>query len=288
LSIRDHRVRAVGYDAGMVSTRRRFSPGLLLATVAATVVIAASVCAKPTTRLSTVTELRLKVVRTYPHDSRAFTQGLLMFDGKLYEGTGLYGRSAIRRVDLTSGMVEQQAPLPSDLFGEGVARVGQRLIQLTWKGGKALVWDLGTLTKVAEFSYEGEGWGLCFDGKRLVMSDGSDRLAFRDPTNFQKQGEIRVRRDGKPLTNLNELECVGGIVYANVWQDEHIARIDPSTGDVTGWIDASGLDRSSNQPVDVLNGIAVMEGTGNLLVTGKLWPNLYEVQIVSAKKEGSR
>ncbi len=283
------RVRAVGYDAGMSSTRRRSTPGLLLSTVAATVLLAAGVCAKPAPHPSAVAGLRLKVLRTYPHDSRAFTQGLLMFDGKVYESTGLQGRSSVRRVDLASGMVEQQTRLPDELFGEGLARVGQRLIQLTWKNGKALVWDLGTLAKVAEFSYDGEGWGLCFDGKRLVMSDGSDRLVFRDPTHFQKQGELRVRRDGRPLANLNELECIGGSIYANVWQDDHIARIDPTTGEVTGWIDASGLlDRASDQPVDVLNGIAAMDGTGNLLITGKLWPNLYEVQIVPVQKEGSR
>lgn len=130
-----------------------------------------------------------------------------MFDGKLYEGTGLYGRSSVRRVDLESGVVEQAAVLPDELFGEGLARVGQRLFQLTWKNGKALVWDLGTLKKVAEFTYDGEGWGLCFDGKHLVMSDGSDRLTFRNPTTFNKEGEIRVRRGGQPVLNLNELEC---------------------------------------------------------------------------------
>lgn len=259
---------------------------MLLATVAAAVLIAASVCAKPAVRHSTVAPLRLKVIRVYPHDSRAFTQGLLMSDGKLYEGTGLHGRSSVRRVDLSSGMVEAQTALPAELFGEGLARVGQRLIQLTWKNGKAWVWDAGTLTKIGEFSYDGEGWGLCFDGKRLVMSDGSDRLTFRDPTTFAHQGELRVRRDGRPVTNLNELECVGGLIYANVWQDNHIARIDAATGTVTGWIDASGLlDRESAASADVLNGIAVMEGTGNLLVTGKLWPNLYEAEIVPVAKD---
>jgi len=252
----------------------------------AAVLMAAGVCAKPAVRPSSTADLRLEVLHTYPHDNRAFTQGLLMFDGKLYEGTGLYGRSSVRRVDLASGMVEAQAVLPAELFGEGLARVGQRLVQLTWKNGKALVWDLGTLTKVAEFSYEGEGWGLCFDGRRLVMSDGSDRLTFRNPTTFDKEGEVRVRRGGKPVGNLTELECVRGVVYANVWQDNHIARIDAVTGEVTGWIDASGLlDRSESGSTDVLNGIAEMEGSGHLLVTGKLWPHLYEVQIVPAAKD---
>lgn len=268
---------------------RRIVPAILLATIGAAALIAAGVCAKPATRPlgdARGADLKLKVLRSYPHDSRAFTQGLLMADGKLYESTGLYGRSSVRRVDLASGMAEAASALPSDLFGEGLARVGQRLIQLTWKDGKALVWDLGTLTKVAEFSYDGEGWGLCFDGKRLVMSDGSDRLVFRDPTSFDKIGEVRVRRQGKPVTNLNELECMHGLVYANVWQDNHIARIDEASGEVTGWIDASGLlDRVSAASADVLNGIAAVDGTDHLLVTGKLWPNLYEVEIVTVMKD---
>jgi glutaminyl-peptide cyclotransferase len=268
----------------MPSSGRRLFPGL--PTLVAAALMAASVCAKPAVRPSSASDLRLEVLHTYPHDSRAFTQGLLMVDGKLYEGTGLYGRSSLRRVDLVSGMVEAQAVLPAELFGEGLARVGQRLIQLTWKNRKALVWDLGTLTKVAEFSYDGEGWGLCFDGKRLVMSDGSDRLTFRNPTTFDREGEVHVRRAGKPVANLNELECVRGLVYANVWQDNHIARIDGVTGEVTGWIDASGLlDRSEGASADVLNGIAEMEGSGHLLVTGKLWPHLYEVRIVPATKD---
>jgi len=270
----------------MLSNRRRIFSAVLLGTVAAAALIATGVCAKPSVGRSTVAQLRLRVLRTYPHDTRAFTQGLLMFDGKLYESTGLHGRSSVRRVDLASGVVEVQTPLPAELFGEGLARVGQRLIQLTWKNGKALVWDVGTLSKVAEFSYDGEGWGLCFDGKRLVMSDGSDRLSFRNPTTFEREGELRVRRDGRPVGNLNELECVGGLVYANVWQDNHIARIDASTGVVTGWIDATGLlDRDSAGAADVLNGIAVIEGTGNLLVTGKLWPSLYEAEIVPVTKD---
>jgi glutaminyl-peptide cyclotransferase len=270
----------------MLSNGRRIVSTVLLASVAAAALMPPSVCAKPAVNRSTVAQLRLKVIHTYPHDGRAFTQGLLMFDGKIYESTGLHGRSSVRRVDLASGVVEAQTALPAELFGEGLARVGQRLIQLTWKNRKALVWDLGTLSKVAEFSYDGEGWGLCFDGRRLVMSDGSDRLTFRNPTTFEAEGELRVRRDGRPVMSLNELECVGGLVYANVWQDNHIARIDAVTGVVTGWIDATGLlDRDLAASADVLNGIAAMEKTGTLLVTGKLWPNLYEAEVVSVAKD---
>jgi glutaminyl-peptide cyclotransferase len=234
-------------------------------------------------------EFRLKVVRVFPHDPRAFTQGLLFLDGKLYESTGLNGRSSVRRVDLTSGQVEQESKLPAELFGEGLARVGQRLIQLTWKNRKALVWDLATLDKESEFAYDGEGWGLCFDGRHLVMSDGSDKLTWRNPSTFAKEGEIHVRLAGRPLANLNELECTGSAVYANVWQDNHIARIDAKSGEVTAWIDASGLlDPSETAAADVLNGIAEMASTGHLLVTGKLWPHLYEVEVVPDAKGGAR
>jgi glutaminyl-peptide cyclotransferase len=251
--------------------------------------LAASVCAKPAAPAPTVPDSRLKVLRTYPHDPAAFTQGLLFLDGKLYESTGLYGRSSLRRVDLTSGQVEARVALPSDLFAEGLARVGDRLIQLTWKEGKALVWDLSTLHKLSEFSYEGEGWGLCYDGRRLVMSDGSDRLIFRNPTTFAKEGEVLVRRAGSPVRNLNELECSDGIVYANVWQDSHIARIDPGSGVVTAWISAAGLlDASEAAGTDVLNGIAEMSTTGHLLVTGKLWPHIYEVEVVTDAKGSVR
>jgi glutamine cyclotransferase len=255
----------------------------------AVVLGAAGVCAKSAARPLSSANLRLKVLRTLPHDNRAYTQGLLMFGGKLYESTGLYGRSTLRRVDLASGVVEQETALPAEIFGEGLARVGQRLFQLTWKNRKALVWDLATLKKTAEFSYDGEGWGLCFDGKRLVMSDGSDRLTFRNPTSFRKEGEVQVRRGGRPVVNLNELECVRGAVYANVWGQSHIARIDPTSGEVTGWIDASGLlGPSEAAAADVLNGIAEMEGTDHLLVTGKLWPRMFEVQVVPAARDEAK
>jgi glutamine cyclotransferase len=265
--------------------RRTLSGGLPLA-AAIIAAAAASVCAKTVQRApTTTTNFRLKVVRTYPHDARAFTQGLLLLDGKLYESTGLQGRSSVRRVDLASGKVERMAGLPPELFGEGLAQVGQRLFQLTWKNHKVLVWDLATLRKQTELAYEGEGWGLCYDGHRLLMSDGSDRLIWRHPTTFAKEGELRVRLAGKPLANLNELECVGASIYANVWQDNHIARIDAKTGEVTGWIDASGLLAPAEAArADVLNGIAEMPGTGHLLVTGKLWPYVFEVEIVPATK----
>lgn len=241
-------------------------------------------CAKPTTRpaqAASAAKLRFKIVRTFPHDPHAFTQGLLFFEGKFYESTGLLGRSSLRRVDPDSGMVERRVDLPRDLFGEGVARVGGHLVQLTWQNGRALVWNLATLGKEREISYQGEGWGLCFDGRHLIMSDGSETLALRDPESFARVGEIVVRRAGRPVRNLNELECVDGVVYANVWQDTHIARIDSRTGEVTGWLDASGLLAPEEaRDADVLNGIAYLPASGHLALTGKLWPRIFEVEIV--------
>lgn len=221
------------------------------------------------------------MIRALPHDRAAFTQGLLMFDGKVYESTGLLGQSSLRRTDPDSGVVEARVSLDPQLFGEGLARVGGRLIQLTWQNGRAIVWTLATLQKEREFTYEGEGWGLCFDGKRLVMSDGSDRLTFRDPETFAKLGEVAVRRAGAAVRSLNELECTGGVVYANIWQDTHIARIDAASGEVTGWIDASGLlDGDERVGADVLNGISEIPGTRHLLLTGKLWPRAFEVELI--------
>jgi glutamine cyclotransferase len=265
------------------------SPRVLASCLRAVVALAAtaagSACAKPAARPATPPPYGLKVVRSYPHDPRAFTQGLLLADGKLFESTGLFGRSSLRRVDLTSGQVEVAVSLPAELFGEGLALVGQRLFQLTWKNGIVLVWDLATMKKLAELRYEGEGWGLCFDGRQLIMSDGTDRLTRRNPATFAREGEVRVRLAGRPLHKLNELECSGDTLYANVWQDNHIARIDGRTGEVTAWIDASRLlDHAEAASADVLNGIAAMGTSGRMLVTGKLWPRLFEVEVVPLAK----
>ena len=228
-----------------------------------------------------VEELVARVLKVYPHDAKAFTQGLVYFDGGLFESTGLNGRSSIRRVNPDSGVVEAEVALDATLFGEGLARVNDELIQLTWKNGKAFVWNLSNLERIREHTYPGEGWGLCFDGKRLVMSDGSDRLTFRDPRSFEEEGGVRVLRAGQAVRQLNELECVDGMVYANVWGSDYIARIDPASGEVTGWIDASGLLQGAERMnTDVLNGIAHVPERNTFLITGKLWPNLFEVKFV--------
>lgn len=223
--------------------------------------------------------LRAHVVRRLPHDPDAFTQGLLLHEGKLYESTGLEGRSSLRRVDLETGRVEQRVEVPETYFAEGLARVDDRLVQLTWQNGRAFVYDLDSFEKVGEFEYEGEGWGLCYDGTHLVMSDGSDRLTFRDPETFEVRRSVRVTRIGRPVRQLNELECVDGQVWANVWQRNELVRIDPRDGTVTAIADASGLlTRAERRETDVLNGIVALPN-GNLLLTGKLWPAAFEVEL---------
>lgn len=228
----------------------------------------------------------LEVVATYPHDRTSFTQGLLLFGDRLFESTGLRGRSSVREVELATGQVKRQTNLPPTLFGEGLASVGSRLIQLTWTAGVARVYDRESFELVDEHRYSTQGWGLCNDGGRLVMSDGSSTLYFRDPITFELEGQVEVREAGEPRDRLNELECVGGKVYANVFETDWIVEIDPATGAVTAAIDGSGLlSTSERASADVLNGIAYRMGAGTFLVTGKLWPKLFEVRMVDAAAE---
>jgi glutaminyl-peptide cyclotransferase len=230
--------------------------------------------------------LKVKILATRHHDPAAFTQGLLVHEGSLYESTGLYASSSLREVDPISGAVKRKVDVPSEYFAEGLALVDDRLIQLTWKERKALVYNLAGFAPAGELRYEGEGWGLCWDGKRLVMTDGSDKLTFRDPKTFAFLGEVTVTRAdrmGERVLELNELECVDGLVYANVWQTDDILRIDPKDGRVTAVIDASGLlTPEERQKTDVLNGIAWDPQRKVFLITGKLWPKLFEVSFVPA------
>lgn len=238
---------------------------------------------QPVPRVTSPAELKVQVIRTYPHDPRAFTQGLLLSQGVLLESTGLVGQSSLRRVEVATGRVRQQVPVPPPYFAEGLALVGQRLYQLTWQHGQVLLYDARTFARVGELSYDGEGWGLCHDGRALVMSNGSDELVVRDPATFAVRRRLRVTVSGRPLDRLNELECVGGEVYANVWTTDTIVRIDLKTGQVTARIDASGLlSPLERTGVDVLNGIAHDPADGTFLITGKLWPKLFRVRFVPA------
>ncbi|WP_230423499.1 glutaminyl-peptide cyclotransferase [Streptomyces radicis] len=229
--------------------------------------------------------LRVEVVRTLPHDVNAFTQGLEIADGVLYEGTGRVGQSFVSATDLATGDELARVDLPSPLFGEGITVTDTSLWQLTWRNGIAFERDPATLEELRTVSYEGEGWGLCHQPEhgRLVMSDGSGELTFRDPETFEETGRVEVLSDGRPTSDLNELECVGDTVYANVWQTDTILRIDPASGEVTGEIDASGLlSEDEEWAADVLNGIAKTPEGDTFLITGKLWPHLFEVRFVPA------
>lgn len=228
--------------------------------------------------------LAVEVLATYPHDPQAFTQGLLFHDGKLYESTGLYGRSSLREVEPESGRVLRRLDLPRDLFGEGLALVGEQLTQLTWKERRALLYDRASFAKVGERTYDTEGWGLCFDGTDLVMSDGSHRLYFRDPETFALRRQIAVTEAGRPLGSLNELECVGETVYANVWPTARIVRILKRNGIVEAAGDVGGLfsaaDRATLDREAIPNGIAYDPASETFFITGKLWPKLFRVRFV--------
>lgn len=221
-----------------------------------------------------------RVVAEYPHDARAFTQGLVHHEGWFYESTGLRGSSSLRRVVPATGAVELGVDLDAEEFGEGLALVGDRLIQLTWQEEVAHVYQLGNFEPVRDYAYTGEGWGLCFDGQRLIMTDGSDQLFFRDPESFDLLGSQHVSDDGAAVTQLNELECVDGLVLANVWMTDRIAVIDPATGQVLSWVNARGLlTEQEAASADVLNGIARDDSSGRFYLTGKLWPKLFEVEL---------
>lgn len=272
-------------------------PGRLRVVLAAALVAGAAGCSSPAAPAGgdgtgVLERLRVEVVDTFPHDSSAFTQGLELHEGLLYEGTGLHGASEIRVVAPETGQVQQSLPLPAEMFGEGITLVGDRIWQLTWQEQTAFLRDRATLAELNRVSYSGEGWGICYDQPRdrLVMSDGTDRLTFRDPATFESLGTVQVTRDGEPLVRINELECVGEQVWANVWMTDEIVRIDPASGAVTAVVDATGLlpepDRAG---ADVLNGIAAAPGlTGvgaaddTFLVTGKLWPTMFLVRFVPA------
>ncbi|MEE2940622.1 MAG: glutaminyl-peptide cyclotransferase [Planctomycetota bacterium] len=228
--------------------------------------------------------LGYEIVAEHPHDPRAYTQGLLVADGVMYESTGQRGESGVRAVDIATGEVLKNRPISPQLFGEGLASVGGLLIQLTWTSGQALVFQRKGLVPAGyAYRYEGEGWGLTSMGDELVMSDGSDELRILDPKGMKETRRVRVTAGGVPVDQLNELEFIDGEIWANVWKSDRIARIDPATGDVVAWVDLSGLlgRRRVRSPLeDVLNGIAHDEDSGKIYVTGKRWPVLFEIRVV--------
>jgi len=252
--------------------------------VAAT--LAAFACG-PATQASGVPEYGYQVVRAYPHDPLAFTQGLVYLDGVLYEGTGLNEQSSIRKVKLETGEVLQKRDLPFEYFGEGIVNWKDRLLEITWQNHTGFIYDLATFAPKGKFEYPGEGWGLTQDGKRIIMSDGSAEIRFWDPETLKETGRITVMHEGRKVVRLNELEWVKGEIYANVWETERIVRVDPKTGKVVGWIDLTGiLQPRDHDPGHVLNGIAYDAKGDRLFVTGKCWPKLFEIKLV--KKTGAQ
>ena len=225
--------------------------------------------------------VRPTVVRSLPHDPGAFTEGLFILDGKLYESTGIVGSSDIREVDLETGAVKRKRAIPAPYFGEGIVALNGLLYELTWKDGKAFVYDLATFTPRDTLTYYGEGWALTTDGESIVMSDGTARLRFLDPKTFAVRRTLDVHDGASPVSQLNELEWYKGEILANVWQTTQLVKIDPKTGAVTAWIDLTGLlapaDKNGNE--DVLNGIAYDSATDRLFVTGKYYSKMYEIRI---------
>jgi len=220
------------------------------------------------------------IVKVYPHDKNAFTQGLIFEDGVLYESTGLYGHSTLRRVELETGKIMQLYALPNSFFGEGITIFDDKIIQLTWQSNRGFVYDKHSFDLLQEFDYPTEGWGITHDGSRLIMSDGTATLYFLDPETFKKVGQVEVH-DAGPVTGLNELEYIHGEVYANIWKEEKIAIINPQTGQVTGWVDLEGIQDLENRDTNnVLNGIAYDSKEGRLFVTGKRWSQLFEIILI--------
>jgi len=223
-----------------------------------------------------------RIVHAYPHDQQAFTRGLIFVDGHLYESTGIEGKSSLREEDLETGRILQFHGVPSRYFAEGLTDWGSTLIQLTWQSHVALAYDRATFRFLRLFQYDGEGWGLTHDGESLILSDGTAILRFYDPATFRETKSITVKDHGKPVDQLNELEFIHGQIYANVWHSDRIARISPATGTVLGWIDLSGLlpTNQHSSAEAVLNGIAYDSAHDRLFVTGKLWPKIFEIQVV--------
>ncbi len=235
----------------------------------------------PTPSTATPAVYTYTIINTFPHDISAFTEGLVYDNGYFFESSGGFGSSSLRQVNIESGTVQQQITLPGQYFGEGLTVVNNTLVQLTWQNKIGFVYDKDTLGLIGNFSYSTKGWGLTYDGNRLIMSDGTSNLYFIDPTTHQRIGSINVHEGANNISNINELEYINGDIYANIWMQQKIAIINPETGQVKGWIDLTGI-YNSEDPNAVLNGIAYDQQNDRLFVTGKDWPNLYEIKITLA------
>jgi glutamine cyclotransferase len=223
------------------------------------------------------------IINVYPHDESAFTQGLVFENSFLYEGTGRYGQSTLRRVELETGNITKLHSLPDHFFGEGITIFEDKIIQLTWKAGKGFVYERNSFELLQEFNYSTEGWGITHNGSALIMSDGTATLYFLDPETFQTISQVEVY-DEEPVSLLNELEYINGRIYANIWTEDKIAIINPQTGQVTAWIDLTGITDPENQNTNnVLNGIAYDQNEDRLFVTGKMWSKLFEIELVLIK-----
>jgi len=227
------------------------------------------------------TNYSYRILNVYPHNKTAFTQGLLFERGLLYESTGLYGSSSLRCIDLETGAILRFQALQAQFFGEGIAISGERIIQLTWREKKGFVYDKNSFELIQEFSYSTEGWGITYDGLQLIMSDGTSTLYFLNSSDFQRTGQVEVYDDNGPVYKLNELEYIQGMIYANIWLEERIAIIDPQSGYVEAWINLAGIQNMENTgPNDVLNGIAYDNENNRIFVTGKRWPQLFEIELI--------
>lgn len=243
----------------------------------------------PLTAPARVPVYTYEIVNVYPHDASAFTQGLVFYQGALFESTGLNGSSSLRKVALETGQVLKKVEVPSQYFAEGLALFNGRLLQLTWQNRVGFIYDQETFQQVGTFNYTSEGWGLAHDGKALILSDGTSQIRFLDPNTFQVQRTITVRDRGQQVARLNELEYVNGEIFANVWYTDRVARINPADGSVVGWIELNGLlTPQDGSRADVLNGIAYDAATNRLFVTGKLWPKLFEIRLKAGRNEVRR
>lgn len=245
-------------------------------------------CSEPSTARQTAAETEgvpvysYQVINTWPHDAEAYTQGLVFHDGLLFESTGLRGASSLRRVELKTGKVKKKLEVAHEYFAEGMTIFQNKIFQLTWQAQKGFVYDLKKFKQEGEFAYEGEGWGLTHDDHSLILSDGTNRIRFLDPSSFQVQRTISVYDNGQPLTDINELEYIKGEIYANIWRTDRIVRIDPNTGKINAWIDMTGLHHQGPEEntENCLNGIAYDAEGDRLFVTGKRWPQLFEIRLV--------